>query len=294
MPSEADVHATAAEEREIAKEQREQARDEREIQKYKEEREARQAEEARQHEYHQARMAQLQLGLAASASQATATAATANDLGEPLPPGVKSLELRLPGVTKRDYLDIFKGTFDPVNLARLRVHTARIEIADETRIENGTLVTRKAKADRKLFAEKGVWFEGFTNYVVIAGTLCTCPPDLIASMLLWMNTIRTLSTQYIWVSCILDLALDYHTFVMTNGQLEPANWQMPAQYTAPYLMMSSTIGFAALKRPRSDTSYTSNTCRRFNTRGCDDTPCRYPHKCSKCGKDHAASSKSCA
>ena len=47
-------------------------------------------------------------------------------------------------------------------------------------------------------------------------------------MLLWMNTIRTLSTQYVWVGYILDLALDYYTFVITNGQLEPANWQMPA------------------------------------------------------------------
>ena len=148
MLSKANIRAAAVEEREIAREQREQARDEREIQKYKEEREARLAEEARQHEYHLARMAQLQSGLAASASQATATAASADVLGEPLPPSVKSLELRLPGVTKRDYLDIFKGTFDPVNLARLRVYTARIEIADKTRIENGILVTRRAKADR--------------------------------------------------------------------------------------------------------------------------------------------------
>lgn len=113
-------------------------------------------------------------------------------------------------------------------------------------------------------------------------------------MLLWMNTIRTLSAQYVWVGCILDLALDYHTFMITNGQLEPTNWQMPAQYTAPYLIMSSTIGFVALKRPRSDTSYTSNTCRKFNSRGCDDTACKYPHKCSKRGKDHTASSKACA
>lgn len=130
--------------------------------------------------------------------------------------------------------------------------------------------------------------------MVITGTLCTCPLDLIASMLLWMNTIRTLSAQYVWVGCILDLALDYHTFMITNGQLEPTNWQMPAQYTAPYLIMSSTIGFVALKRPRSDTSYTSNTCRKFNSRGCDDTACKYPHKCSKRGKDHTASSKACA
>jgi len=46
MPSEANIHAAVAEEREIAKKQREQARDKREIQKYKKEREARLAEKA--------------------------------------------------------------------------------------------------------------------------------------------------------------------------------------------------------------------------------------------------------
>jgi hypothetical protein len=64
-------------------------------------------------------MSQLQLGLATSALQATATAAIADVLSEPLHPGVKLLEFCLPGVTKRDYLDIFKGIFDLVNLARL-------------------------------------------------------------------------------------------------------------------------------------------------------------------------------
>ena len=64
--------------------------------------------------------------------------------------------MRLPGISKKDYLDIFKGTLDLVNLARLRVYTARVELADETRIENGILVIRKAKVDRKLFVDKSV------------------------------------------------------------------------------------------------------------------------------------------
>jgi len=42
-----------------------------------------------------------------------------NYLTEPLPPSIKSLKLYLLGVIKRDYLDIFKGTFNLVNLARL-------------------------------------------------------------------------------------------------------------------------------------------------------------------------------
>ena len=58
--------------------------------------------------------------------------------------------------------------------------------------------------------------------------------------------------------------------------------------------MSSTISFAPLKRPRLDTSYTSNTCHKFNSRGCDNTAYKYPHKCLKYGKDYAVLSKACA
>jgi len=58
--------------------------------------------------------------------------------------------------------------------------------------------------------------------------------------------------------------------------------------------MSSAIGFAALKRPKLDTSYTSNTCRRFNSRGCDNIAYKYPHKYLKCGKDYIILSKAYA
>ena len=58
--------------------------------------------------------------------------------------------------------------------------------------------------------------------------------------------------------------------------------------------MFSTIGFAALKRPRLDTSYTSNTYYKFNSRGCDNIACKYLYKCLKCGKDYTVLSKACA
>jgi len=69
---------------------------------------------------------------------------------------------------------------------------------------------------------------------------------------------------------------------------------MPAQYTALYLTISSAISFAALKRPRLDTSYTSNTCHRFNSRGYNNIACKYPYKCLKCGKDYTVLSKAYA
>ena len=58
--------------------------------------------------------------------------------------------------------------------------------------------------------------------------------------------------------------------------------------------MSSTISFAALKRPRLDTFYTFNTYHKFNSKGCDNTACKYPYKYLKCGKDYTILSKACA
>ena len=58
--------------------------------------------------------------------------------------------------------------------------------------------------------------------------------------------------------------------------------------------MSSTIGFTALKRPRLDTSYTSNTYYRFNSKGCNNIAYKYPYKCLKYSKDYTILSKAYA
>ena len=64
-------------------------------------------------------MAQLASAPATTASKTYTAPIIANDLSEPLPPSAKALELCLLGITKKDYLDIFKGTFNLENLAYL-------------------------------------------------------------------------------------------------------------------------------------------------------------------------------
>ena len=66
------------------------------------------------------------------------------------------LKLHLLGIIKKDYLDIFKGTFNLENLAYLQIYTIRVELINKTRIKNSTLVIRKAKADKKLFIDKSI------------------------------------------------------------------------------------------------------------------------------------------
>ena len=66
---------------------------------------------------------------------------------------------------------------------------------------------------------------------------------------------------------------------------------MLAQYTVPYLIISSTIGFAALKRLKLDTFYTFNTCCKFNSKGCNNIAYKYPYKYLKYSKDYTILSK---
>ena len=57
--------------------------------------------------------------------------------------------------------------------------------------------------------------------------------------------------------------------------------------------MSSTIGFAALKRPKLDTFYTFNIYHKFNSRGYNNIAYKYLYKYLKCGKDYTVLSKAC-
>jgi len=210
-------------------------------------------------EFHQARLAALKQP---TPLEHTSTA-KADEPGESynLPEGSGTLELDLPGLARRDLYDIWKGSFRPENLARLRVHSGRPDLSDVATIENGKLISKRPTTSRKVYENKEVWFTGFTNYVVIVSTLCVCPTNLHTRMLLWMNKIRDYSATYNWTS-ILDLTLDYYGYVMDRNQLEPSNWDMPTQFEAAYCRAANMKAWSqgievrgiASKRSRKNTS----------------------------------------
>jgi hypothetical protein len=221
-----------------------------------------------------------------------------------LPPAAKDLGLQIPGLHDKDLLAIWKGSFDPANLARLRSHTRYRDHGNVTTLENGRLETGPPKADLKPLQSPDVYFECFTNYVIVVFTLCQCPPDLHVAMLLFSNKIRSLARYYIWKGAVLDMALAYHQFIMNHSQLEPSNWAMPdtfqQPFTTPYNMIEKplTVRGIAGKRNRNDTRTSppavQNSCFNYNKGApCTKEPCRYEHKCSKCGGDHTALSKKC-
>jgi hypothetical protein len=215
-----------------------------------------------------------------------------------LPPAAKDIELSIPGLHKKDMEAIMNGSFEPENLSRLRTHARRQYRGNVTTIEDGHLQTSKPKADLKPLHTPEIYFECLTNYIIIVSALCQCPPGLNIALLQFMNRIRTLSTFYVWKGGVLDLALNYHGWVMSHGQLEPSHWTIPDSFerpfTTPFLMLDhfSARG-AANKRNRADTrtspSAALNTCYNWNKAArCLKDPCKYDHRCSKCGEKHRA------
>jgi hypothetical protein len=74
--------------------------------------------------------------------------------------------LLLPGIPVSEVAAIWKGTFVPENLAKLRNDPSRI---DSNRMEltaDGRVIA-SSKGSRKDFSSIGIWLKGFTNYNII-------------------------------------------------------------------------------------------------------------------------------
>lgn len=246
----------------------------------------------RDEEYHAARMAAL-----AKSSGFTEINDNTGESPITLPPSAKDLEIILPGVSQIEYEKIWKGTFQPVNLSRLRLNAAKVdEDEDDIVISAGKVSSKRPKGQRKDFANKEIWFEGFSNYVSVVQTIHNCPPKLIPMMLAFSNKIRTLSYTHEWMSAVLNLALDFHTQVMQKGQLEPDNWAIPLAFEGVY------IGWQTIKGPQQKTQAKSkrsrvtsspptpgvqDACWKWNVnQPCAKKPCQHRHVCILCEGEH--------
>jgi hypothetical protein len=241
-------------------------------------------------EIHQARLAAIE-------KNPTIINATEVDSGESsLPPTAKSLDLLLPGIPASEVAAIWKGTFIPENLAKLRNDPSRI---DSNRMEltvDGRVIA-STKGSRKDFTSAAIWLEGFTNYGIIVQTLWVTPPPLAIAMTQFHQAIMSFSAQFVWNS-VLNLAMTAHQRAMRLGQTDPTNWAIPIE------LQAANCNFATLrpaplpshnnsssKRPRADTSTSSlagQVCSNWNTgRPCFKSPCSFQHLCKACGGNHA-------
>ena len=111
-------------------------------------------------EIHQARLAAIE-------KNPTIINAAETDSGKSsLPPTAKSLDLLLPGIPISEVTAIWKGTFVPENLAKLRNDPFRIDSNQMELTADGRVIA-SSKGSRKDFSSVGIWLEGFINYGII-------------------------------------------------------------------------------------------------------------------------------
>jgi hypothetical protein len=253
----------------------------------------------REAELHAATLAKLNAPVAAQAAQDAPGSPIEGRSVEPLPPGAGDLVLQIPGLNDRDILAVWKGSFEPDNLARLRSLANHQYRGNITTLVDGVFESGPPKADLKPLHTPSTYFECFNNYIIIVVTLCQCPLGLAGAMLTFVNKIRSLSTYYIWNGAVLQLALAWHRIAMSRGQTNLENWKIPVGFESTFTTPMKMIGVsehlsirgAAIKRPRADTRHSpppEHTCNKFNAGQCKKEVCRYTHKCSKCFATHPA------
>jgi hypothetical protein len=230
------------------------------------------------------------LSLAAMTTRSLMPASSINPIDEPgelLPSTASILNLLLPGVPNKEILKVFRGTFLPNNLSRLRTHQLWIEPKNDILIVNSILSMRPKEGTAKDYPSVEVWVEGFLNYMMILVVMCKdLSADLIPRMLAFCNQVIWLSATY-QITPLITMALEHHAMVIQKNQLEPANWKVSSNFLDIYCNAGTHKSTSVTKRPRAFTDI-SKTCNNFNKGKCDlGKDCKFPHVCSKCGGPHA-------
>jgi hypothetical protein len=211
--------------------------------------------------------------------------------GELLPSKANILNSLLPGIPNKEILRVFRGTFSPNNLSRLRIHQLWSEPRNDVLIINSVLSMRPKEGTAKDYPSVEIWVEGFLNYMMILIVMCeNLAVDLIPRMLAFSNQVIWLSATY-QITPLMTMALEHHAMVIQKNQLEPANWKIPNNFLDIYCNASTHKSASVhTKRSRATTDI-DKTCHNFNRGRCDPgKDCKFPHICSKCGGPHAVRS----
>jgi hypothetical protein len=246
----------------------------------------------REEEAHEALLTQTRAQTAPPAPAALQDAIPDDIIGE-TPPEVLRVCSLVIGVPAKEVIAIFKGTFRPSNLYKLRPSRRTANDEGLISIVGNSVKIMKAQGDLKDFGTTiAIWSEGFLNYVVIINELFGLKHlGLVSAMLQFHGEIQRLATIYTWTSAVLDLAVDYHHYVAENGTIQnPLSWIVPERWERRFCTSSKELQKVghALSTPSSPLSKSKYACNNFNsTRGCSSSTCIYLHQCKKCkATDH--------
>jgi len=251
------------------------------------------------------------------AASAAATVATATPQGPPISTGLYedsageitpqtlSLLVAHPGVPERLITAITKGTFNPLDLHKLRRGRSQFDIndSDELAMTNNGIKVKKATGTLKDYGDTPkIWQAGFTTYMLIIGSLYGKDfPAVHMALLGFFQEVMMLADIYTWRDQVLNLTIDHHTLVIHQGVTNTSEWAILSSRRDNYCRTTAvkpTSSESSRKRNNSDgqnnhESYRDqarkSTCGKFNSSGCTYGKCVRKHECEKCGSaDHGA------
>jgi hypothetical protein len=217
-------------------------------------------------------------------------------------PEVQAAKFRFPGINLVQLDRIYKGSFDPSNLSKIRRLGGPIDDsqANTISIEDGQIRSEPAKGKSKDFGNNSdIWREGFLNYfaAILFFFNGSITPALGPAILGFYQRIEALGKIYKWQEAVLPLALEHHTDVMARGQTSAEVWPLPedrilffchSQSARSAGPQQSVLPTRSSKRPRADTRPASDeVCSFWNTGACPrGGSCPRRHQCAACDGDH--------
>ena len=274
--------------------------------------------------------------IAASATAATAAAAAASaapggalglrkvvddedDIIGEVPPEVTNICLRFVGLPQEEIVRIFHYKFKAINLYRLRhmqgLRFDALQDREKIGIEGGVLRLKKASGTYKDFGKSihDVWGEAFINYTAVLVELFGKEaPGLNTALIDFYGKILQLSKVYEWQGTLLPMAIEVHTYIISQQPSDPSKWVISSEFQGRFCTPLTMIGMDTLlggKRRRSGspptrrtsrspggvTNNPSVTCEAFKKGSCGWPSCERTNKCKSCGsKEHGQANCSVA
>jgi hypothetical protein len=225
---------------------------------------------------------------------------------------ISSLRAKFPALPMTLPESIKNGTFDPINLVRLRTHDPVATTSDERfQFDASTASFTKVKANATLddYPQPRHWFEAFTCYVSLLYVLYPQMSNAVYEAINdFRRDIERLVMEHDWEAAVRRLVFSFHAEVIERGITTPEHWVLTNAYERRFCTTTTTISFLAVqnalanvaattnsrpttasrstgtKRGRSETSQRREACNLYNDGRCTFSAekCKRLHVCSTC------------
>lgn len=213
-------------------------------------------------------------------------------------PKVLGVSKRLPGIPRSLLSAILEGKFDPYNLCKLRTVHADEDTDLQQRVsftDGGSIHIQKAKGKLKDYGtNRSIWEDGFLSYCkAVTSFFGPTVPDLPFRLFEFLLTITKLEETYSWKDAVLPLALTHHHDMMSTGQCNVDQWEIPHRLIDIFchpgtIKAHPNVPIQSDRKRKARSPLTdSETCNNYNQGKCTYMNCRRRHICNRCQGNHA-------